>query len=160
MDPEKPNPIEPQPYAGWTLFAVFIGALATALLVPPAWQQVELLKEKQRDSEVKPVPPAPAAVGTTVCGVWRSETSNKLYKYDCLNKSVFDVYELRGKVLDRTGSGQITEEGTVEADIVSMPKNRRARLWLRLAPDGRTMSGSWRGDDPQESGALVFYRIE
>lgn len=152
-------------YALVMLLTALVGALAQVVVVPPAWGwwPYEGLKT-QTSATPAPIPkPAPKTEPLqsqpNVCGTWASATSRKRYDFVCQGQGSFEIYEVSDKGLSKNGSGRLTEEGNVEADILSMPKNRKAHLRLKLSADGRRMEGPWWGDDPRESGQLTFYRI-
>jgi hypothetical protein len=94
-----------------------------------------------------------------VCGAWRSDGSRKQYDFVCNGPNSFEIYEVSGQALNKNGSGKLTEEGDIEADLTSFPKNRKAYLKLSVSADGQKLEGTWRGDDPRESGRLMFRRI-
>lgn len=151
-------------YAVAMLLAALIGTLAQVVVVPSALNWWPNDKPKAQTSAT-PAPTTISAAKTgplqsqpNVCGTWVSATSQKRYDFVCQGQGSFEIYEISDKGLNKNGSGKLTEEGNVEADLLSMPKNRRAYLRLRLSADGRRMEGSWQGEDPRESGQLMFHR--
>lgn len=166
--------LQQPPQGDWTktkfyvlimLLAVLIGALAQALMVPPAWKLWSVDSPAQgptvqNSASLVATPTSSYVVGqSNVCGVWRSTTSGKRYKFVCKGQDSFEIYEVSAQEVTKSGSGTLTKENNVEASLLSVPKNRMAYLKLRLSADGSSMEGSWRGDDPRESGRLVFHRI-
>lgn len=150
-------------YAVAMLLAAIIGTLAQVVVIPPTWKWWPY-EESKAQTSATPVPtPTPKVVPlqgqTNVCGTWISATSRKRYDFVCQGQGSFEIYEVSDKGLSKNGSGKLTEDGSVEADLLSMPKNRRARLKLRISADGRRMEGSWQGEDPRESGQLMFQRV-
>lgn len=152
-------------YAIVMLLTALIGTLAQVVVVPPTWNWWPYEGSKVQT----PPPPVltddrstprkdPLQSQPNVCGTWVSATSGKQYDFVCQGQGSFEIYEVSDKGLSKNGSGRLTEEGNVEADLLSVPKNRRARLRLRLSADGRRMEGSWQGEDPRESGQLTFHR--
>jgi hypothetical protein len=141
--------------------AVAILTMLTGMaLVPPAWWPILFSPHTQNP----PPPPPNLPINVleprqNVCGEWLSATSRKQYNFVCQDKDSFEIYETGNQGLNKTGSGKVSAGGDVSADLFSSPKNRRAHLRLRLSPDGRTMDGSWQGEDPRESGQLIFHRI-
>ncbi len=161
--PPTDNLANSRAYAITMLLAVILGAVAQAFMAPP----ITWLFEKSRgQAAAMPSPtPAPAPNETSsprsrqnVCGVWVSSTSRKRYDFVCQGQDSFEIYEVSDGGLNKNGAGKLTEDGYVEADLISRPKDRRARLRLKLSADGRTMEGTWQGDDPRESGQLRFHR--
>ncbi|HEY9405716.1 MAG TPA: hypothetical protein VIQ24_23905 [Pyrinomonadaceae bacterium] len=149
-------------YAIAMLLAALIGTLAQVVVIPPTWKSWPYEEPKPQPS-VTPVP-TPTKAETfqsqiNVCGTWLSMTSQKRYDFVCQGQGAFEIYEVSDKGLSKNGSGKLTEEGNVEADLLSMPKNRRAHLRLKLSADGRRMEGTWQGEDPRESGQLMFHRV-
>ncbi len=152
-------------YAVAMLLAALIGTAAQVVGLPPAWKWWPY-KEPGAQTSATPAPsPSPTTQAGSlqgppnVCGTWVSATSRKRYDFVCQGQRSFEIYEIGDKGLSKNGSGKLTEEGGVEADLISMPKNRRARLRLKLSTDGRRMEGSWQGEDPRESGQLMFHRV-
>lgn len=143
--------------------------LVGVAMVPPAWWPILFSQPNQSPvGQSPPQPPPNSPVSTpvvnveqwqSVCGEWVSTTSRKQYNFVCQGKESFEIYEMAAQGLSKTGSGKISPEGGVAAYLLSSPKNRKAHLRLRLSADGRTMAGSWQGDDPRESGRLMFLRI-
>ena len=171
---EMNQQLEQPPQGAWTKtkfyalivsLAVLIGTLAQALVVPPAWTWWPVGSPAQEHavqnsaSSVATPSSAPAMGQPNVCGVWRSGTSGKRYNFVCKGQDSFEIYEVSAQGVTKNGSGTLTKESTVEASLLSLPKNRMAYLKLKLSTDGRSMEGSWRGDDLRESGQLVFHRI-
>lgn len=163
-------------YAGIMLLATLAGAGVQVLLVPPAWWPIfwppnqgqnERTAQAQTQTPPQQSHPAPVVDQTTVqkppqqnvCGVWLSATSQKRYNFVCLGNDSIEIYEVTSQGTNKNGSGRLTGEGGVEASILSSPKNRWAHLKLRLSADGQRLQGSWRGDDPRESGQSTFYRV-
>ena len=152
-------------YAIAMLLAALIGTLAQVVVIPPTWKWWPYEETKPQTSVTPtPTPNLTDKAGslqnqTNVCGTWVSMTSRKRYDFVCQGQGAFEIYEISDKGLSKNGSGKLTEEGNVEADLLSMPKNRRAHLRLRLSADGRRMEGSWQGEDPRESGQLMFHRV-
>lgn len=153
-------------YALILLLAVLIGALAQALVVPPDWKSLSVGSPAQEPavhnsgSPVGTPSSAPVVGQLDVCGVWLSETSGKRYNFICKGQDAFEIYEVSAQGVAKNGAGTLTQENTVEASLLSLPKNRMAYLKLRLSADGRSMEGAWRGDDPREAGQLIFYRVQ
>jgi hypothetical protein len=136
--------------------------LAGIAMVPPAWWPILFPRPFQSPVTPPSLPEPPVSVAEprqNVCGEWLSATSRKQYNFVCQGKDSFQIYEVTGEGLNKTGSGNMSAGGDVDADLLSSPKNRRAHLRLRLSTDGRTMTGSWQGEDPRESGQLMFHRI-
>lgn len=151
-------------YPAVMLLTALIGTLAQVVVVPPAWNWWPYEPPKAKTTVTpdtrQPEPKTnPLPSQHTVCGAWISVTSRKRYDFVCGGGGSFEIYEVTDKGLSKNGWGKLTEGGAVEADLVSMPKNRKAHLRLRLSPDGRRMDGSWQGDDPRESGNLIFQRV-
>lgn len=136
-------------YALVMLLTAVIGALAQVVVVPPAWNWWPYKQRKEQ----------PPVIQRTVCGTWVSETSRKRYDFVCQGQGFFEIYEVSDKGLNKNGSGKLIEGDNVEVELLSMPKNRRAHLKLKLSSDGLRMEGSWRGDDPREYGQLLFHRV-
>jgi hypothetical protein len=120
--------------------------------------------------QYSPAPTAtPSSVPTTsatlvarqqnICGVWLSATSRKKYNFVCQGEGLFEIYEVGESGASKTGTGKIASDGSVEAALLSLAKNRRAQLKLTLSDDGRRLEGSWRGEDPRESGRLMFNKV-
>jgi hypothetical protein len=157
------QPTQP-PYARITVLALFLAAIAQLLLVPPAWKVWPFTSPTLEPISLNSPIPAPTphvkplTEQESICGMWLSETSRKQYNFVCQGQNLFEIYEVGDQGLNKNGSGKIFEGGDVEADILSLTKNRKAHLKLRLSNDGRKMEGSWRGDDPRESGQLTFHR--
>jgi len=156
-------------YAGLTLLILAIGAISTALLVPPAWRAKNAAYiNAGRDPVVGSVDPNFVPVATpvpqrrspSVCGVWRSETSQKQYSFVCHDKDIFGVNEINGTGTSNSGSGHIKADGRIEANLLVLPKNRVAHLNLTISNDGKTMDGAWYGEAPSEHGELVFHKVE
>lgn len=95
-----------------------------------------------------------------VCGEWLSATSRKLYNFICRGQDSFDIYEISDRGQNKYGTGKITEGGSIEAEILVLPMNRKAYLKLTPSADGRKLEGPWHGDDPRESGLLIFYKTK
>lgn len=139
--------------------------VAYLAMVPPAWWPIlfplrpESPVTQNTTTPVVSHPVAAAEVRQSVCGEWLSSTSRKQYNFVCQGKDSFEIYEVGAQGLNKTGSGKLSPGGDIDADILSTPKNRRAHLRLRLSPDGRTMDGSWQGEDLRESGQLMFHRV-
>jgi hypothetical protein len=168
----------PQPQSDWTrtkTYAVIIAVTAivgAAAAFYQAWRSAQAatpphggpLVQHSPTPDATPSPvqspsAAPVARRPNVCGVWLSATSRKKYEFVCQGEDFFEIYEVGEEGADKTGTGKITGDGTVEADLVSRPKNRRAQLKLTLSADGRKLEGSWRGEDPRESGRLMFQKV-
>ena len=135
-------------YAAVMLLCALVGTLAQVVVVPPAWNWWPFKKPVQTSTTPTP----------DVCGTWVSATSRKRYDFVCQGQGAFVIYEVTDKGISKNGWGRLMEEGNVEADLQSMPKNRKAHLRLKLSTDGRSMEGSWQGDDPREFGQLMFHR--
>jgi hypothetical protein len=152
-------------YAITMLLTALIGMLAQVIVVPPTlkWWPYEESKAKTWATPSPTPSPisktAPHQGQHTVCGTWVSATSRKRYDFVCQGEGSFEIYEVSASGLDKNGTGKLTEEGNVEADLLSKPKNRSAHLRLKLSADGSRMEGSWQGKDPRESGQLMFYRV-
>ncbi len=152
-------------YTGVALITMLLGIGIQASLVPTAWWPILFPAPTERPGpQSSPVPVTissanPLVRQQNVCGVWLSETSRKRYNFICQAQDSFEIYEISDQGLNKNGSGKLTEDGNIEAEFLSLPKNRRAHLKLRLSADGRKMEGSWQGDDPRESGRLLFHRI-
>lgn len=152
-------------YAVAMLLAAIIGTLAQVVVVPPALKWWPYEEQKAQTSATPAPTPNPTPKSgtlqsqTNVCGTWVSATSQKRYDFVCQGQGSFEIYEVSDKGLSKNGSGKLTEDDSVEADLLLMPKNRRAHLRLKLSADGRRMEGSWQGEDPRESGQLMFQRI-
>lgn len=134
-------------YASVMLLTAVIGMLAQVIVVPPAWKWWPYTEVKEQ----------PTLNQRNVCGTWVSATSRKRYDFVCLGQGSFEIYEVSDQGLSKNGSGKLIEDN-VEAELLSMPKSRRAHLRLKLSADGLRMEGSWQGDDPRESGQLMFHR--
>src|SRR5215470_5951756 len=143
-------------YAAVMLLTAVIGTLAQVVVVPPAWNWWPY--ERQETTATKPASSASPTRQSNVCGTWVSASSGKRYDFVCQGQGAFEIYEISDQGLSKNGSGKLTEEGIVEADLLSMPKNRIAHLRLGLSADGRSMEGAWHGDDPRESGQLMLQR--
>ncbi len=144
-------------YALAILLVAIISAISQTLVVPPAWK---LWPAEEPRAQTSPTPAAtPIQNRPNVCGIWVSSTSQKRYDFVCQGGDSFEIYEVSDQGINKNGSGKLTEGSKVEAEILSTPKNRKARLKLMLSTDGRRMEGSWKGDDPRESGQLMFHRI-
>lgn len=152
-------------YAVAMLLMALISAVAQVVVVPPTWKWWPYEESKAQTSATptptpSPTPKtAPLQTQANVCGTWVSMTSQKRYDFVCQGQGSFEIYEVSNRGLNKNGSGRLTEDGNVEADLLSMPKNRRAHVKLKLSADGRRMEGSWRGEDPRESGQLTFHRV-
>lgn len=153
-----------------TLIIGGITALATLLMVPPAWWS-SVLKDLFTASPppapapvTRPTDPAAASVppvaSSTVCGRWRSSTSQKNYLFVCKGESSFQIREISGDDQANAGAGNIRQNGKVEADLLIAKKDRTAHLRLQLSDDGQRLVGTWYGDNQNESGTLSFYRVE
>jgi hypothetical protein len=184
MGPSKPptDITKHKVYALAILLATIIAAIAQVLVVPPTFvpwwttksSNKESIGKDQSQAEPSPstpptVPPpvaessppiTPSVTPQDICCVWFSETSRKKYNFVCKGQNSFDIYEVRDQLLTITGSGKIVDDGSIKADILSMAKNRTAHLTLRLSSDRRKIEGSWHGDDPRESGRVVFHKIQ
>jgi hypothetical protein len=168
----------PRPQSDWTrtkMYAVIIAATAIVVagaafyqawrLVPPPLPPhggpvVQHSPTPAVTPSAAPTPsPTQVARRPNVCGVWLSETSQKKYDFVCQGEDFFEIYEVGEAGANKTGTGKITGEGSVEADLLSLPKKRRAQLKLTLSADGRKLEGSWQGEDPRESGRLMFHKV-
>ena len=158
----QPNNLPGRPewttYTTMMLLLIAVTAVATALpisqLVRSWWAPSEAVAEN-RASE--PARKSESALSLqNVCGRWQSHTSEKSYNFICASDGLFEVYEETSGGLIKVGTGNVSDDGTVKADLVSPAKNRRGHWKLRLSSDGRTMTGPWHGDDPRESGQLAF----
>lgn len=183
QQPQRPDSdwTKTKVYAGVMLLATFVGAGVQVLLVPPAWWPIfrppnqgqnERTAQGPTSQEPEQVPPQQSSpmpvvkqpAGQTspqqkVCGVWLSTTSQKRYNFVCQGNDSFEIYEVTSQGANKNGSGKLTGDGNVEASLLASPKNRWAHMKLRLSDDGQRLQGSWRGDDPRESGQLMFYRV-
>jgi hypothetical protein len=146
-------------YALAMLLAALVAAAGQVAGVPPAWLNLWAQQETIAKTSATPAPTAtPPPSQPSVCGTWASETSPRRYNFVCQGQGSFEIYELGDTGPNKTGSGVLTEDG-VEADILSVPKNRKAHFKLRLSADGRKMEGTWKGKDPRESGQVMFRRV-
>jgi hypothetical protein len=160
-------------YAVVALLTMLVGLGIQALLVPPErWHNLfssptqgptQGTVHQSPPSPFSPLPVTGPSISQpvrqqNVCGVWLSATSQKRYNFICRGQESFEIYEVGEQGLNNNGSGKLTEEGNVEAGLLLSPKNRRARLKLKLSADGRTLEGTWQGDDPREFGQLLFHR--
>jgi hypothetical protein len=143
-----------------TLIILFVTAVSTALLVPPAWRA---LREKP---SIPPAPtpvvkPAPVAKKQSLCGVWMSDTSQKTYSFICDSEKSFQINEIDSHGPNNTGTGTFTEEGEVKAELFVAQKGRTAHLHLHVSTDGQRITGRWVGNDPdKEAGTLAFHRLQ
>ena len=154
-----------------TAIAASVTALATLLLVPPAWLGNPWIQERLgRPLQRLPIPTAPEGkkregdqqtVGpSNIGGFWRSQTSNKLYTFICISSDYFEIYENDPNLgTVKVGFGKIFQR-TVEATFLSIGKGRMASLRLRLSEDDKKLEGTFQGLDARESGSLVFVRIQ
>jgi hypothetical protein len=93
--------------------------------------------------------------------LWRSETSQKNYRFICTGEGSFQIEEADSHGQMNSGSGTFTQDGEVKAELLVSKKSRTAHLYLHLSPDGQSINGSWVGDNPEiESGRLAFHRIQ
>jgi hypothetical protein len=151
-----------KPYRALALFA---GIISAVIAVATLWHAVSVSRTTQQRVPVNsalPVatsPTSPSFNQPNLCGEWLSETSHKQYQFVCTGQDLFEIYEISDQGLNKTGSGKVTDDGTLEADFHSLTKNRWAHLKLTLSPDGRKMEGSFQGADPRESGWLTFRRV-
>jgi hypothetical protein len=117
-------------------------------------------KRPEPEQPIVSVPSPTPKRRSDICGVWVSATSQKQYEFVCQEPDVFQVRQINGQGLKNRGSGKVTEDGKIEADLFILPKERTAHLSLQLSPDGQKIEGTWHGDDPKiESGQLTFHRI-
>ncbi len=182
---KKPSEREWTAYAIIMLLVLFIGAVSQALMVPPAWKPKEGPSQTHKSVVQNPVPPvaslpshevvershreperpvaSPPSPSLTrrsdICGVWVSATSQKQYDFVCQEQDTFQVRQISGQGPKNRGLGKVTEDGKIEADLIILSKDRTAHLSLQLSEDGQKIEGTWRGDDPIESGQLTFYRV-
>lgn len=165
LQPPVDNLSNTKRYAIAMLLMALISAVAQVVVVPPTLKLWPFEESKAQTSATPASTPSPTPQTvplqsqSNVCGTWMSATSRKRYDFICQGEDYFEIYEVSDKGLSKNGSGKLTKEGNVEADLLSMPKNRRAHLRLRLSVDGRRMEGSWQGKDPRESGQLMFHRV-
>lgn len=169
----------PTPQISWTTtkpYAVII-ALGTIIMAGAAfyeaWRHWGLTPASETPAMVpvalgSPTPSASPALTATpalatkhqnICGTWLSSSSHKKYNFVCHGEGFFEIYEVSEGGANKTGTGKITDDGSVEADLISLEKNRKAQLRLRLSTNGQMMDGSWRGEDPRESGRLTFQKV-
>jgi hypothetical protein len=161
-------------YAVITLVVAVFAAIAQALVVPPAWIQANSSSSTPTSANSNPsvtappvttppvmeLPVTPIPKQQNICGVWLSLTSRKQYNFVCQDQDAFVIYEVSDQQLIQNGSGTLTNNGDVKARLFLSNKKRTAHISLRLSPDGQKMEGSWRGDDPRESGALMFHKVK
>jgi hypothetical protein len=150
------------------LIIALVTAVSTALLVPPAWWNLQ----RNPASTQQPEPVArnsavpsgnqviPIAKQQTVCGLWQSESSQKKYDFVCQGQSSFQVHEIGSTRQNNTGSGTIREDGQIQAEMLITKRGRTAHLRLHLSNDGQKIEGSWYGGDAKESGTLSFHRVQ
>lgn len=94
------------------------------------------------------------------CGLWQSKFSGKRYTLICQSMDSFELYENDPKQgLIKVGTGTFKQE-RVEADMIVIGKNRRAHLELTLSNDGKELKGSFHGEDPIETGSVIFQKVE
>jgi len=165
FQPNPQNRTEWTSYATIMLLAIVVTALGTALQVPQSITQwlrsirMPVPAVQKADSALPEASRIQFSQQEAICGGWQSQTSQKKYQFVCKSNGYFEVYELTESGLIKIGSGSATHDGTVEADLVSIAKNRRGHWKLTLSSDGRMMHGPWYGDDPRESGQLTFYKV-
>lgn len=151
-------------YALIILVATILAAVAQALVVPPSWLTLWATQSQNKETIKDPAPveaspSAPPITTQNVYGVWLSEKSKKKYQFIYHDQNTFVIYEVGDRVLNEVGSGKIDADGSIEADILAKKKGRKAHFRLKLSPDGKKIDGSWKGDDPRESGSIVFVKI-
>lgn len=96
----------------------------------------------------------------TLGGTWKSDTSGKIYVFRCTDKSSFILLEKQSEqAFTNAGYGKISAE-SVNAILLSQEKNRLASIVLSLSPDGKTLAGTFHGEDPHEAGSLQFHKIQ
>ena len=160
--PPSPGRTEWTGYATLTLILVFVGALAEALQVPQSLN--EFFNKIKNPEEVisKEIPPPPHSplpvIQTEVCAHWSSENSSRQYSFICVGAENLDIYEVNNGRLIKIGSGRFSD-GKINAEVVSLTKNRRGYWQLELSSDKTTLEGSWQGDDPRESGNLKLRKV-
>jgi hypothetical protein len=173
MTTQQPSPSQSywttsKPYAVLTVLAALVAAGAAfyqawKLAPTPPSIQEQIVRDSPKPVATPLAVPTPSATPIArrqnVCGVWLSITSQKKYNFVCNDQGLFEIYEVSENGSNKTGTGKITDDGSVEADLLSLAKKRKAQLKLRLSADGRMMEGSWRGDDPRESGRLTFQKV-
>ena len=150
-------------YAILTLIILFATAVSTALLVPPAWRAIKDPPTIPPPSTPTPTPVVrvPTPERQSICGLWRSDTSQKRYRFICTGEGSFKIEEIDSHGQNNSGSGRFTHDGVVTADLMISEKSRVAHLSLYLSSDGNTISGSWVGDTPEkEFGTLAFHKIQ
>src|SRR3989442_12554083 len=138
-------------YGALTLLVLAIGAISTALLVPPAWrayraQTPTLPYQDPINSASSGVSVTPSPItrmsAPAVCGVWRSETSQKQYAFVCHGQNRIHVSEINDHGSSNSGSGKINADGKIEVDILVLTKNRTDHLSLTISVDGQEMEGT------------------
>lgn len=159
------------------LIIAAIGAVSSALLVFPAWWSGVFNPRPptgNTSSTIAHAPPSPSPITrpteeptptkpisrATVCGQWRSVSSQKNYNFICQSQSSFEIHEMSSGIQTNTGSGSVGPNGEVQANMQIAKKDRIAHLRLQLSSDGQTLVGSWYGDDQREAGTLSFQRMQ
>lgn len=175
--PTSTNGTRTKQYAVTMLLVTILAAVAQLLVLPPTWLTFWASNPSIQNpvgptsAEAQPTVSSPpshavatlpsgrdALTSKLVCAEWLSESSGRRYNFICQDQTSFDIYENRGGLLTKVGSGRLVEDGSLEADIRVAEKDRLAHLRLRLSSDGQKIEGSFHGDDPRESGHLVFHR--
>ena len=159
FEPNMPGRTEWTMYATILLMAMVLTAIATAFPISQwirSWWTTEVVAEKKVPGTGPKVNDAPISLKRNICGRWQSQTSQKYYNVICASDGLFEVYETTEAGLVKTGSGSVTDDGAVEAEMISPSKNRKGHWRLKLSSDGHSMKGPWHGDDPRESGELNF----
>ena len=154
------------------LFWAALTAISTALMVVAAFLNPVTNAPPQQKVVVVPAPtPAPAQTpeavrapiptpGPTLCGRWRSVKSQKDYNFVCRGQNSFQIQELNDGLQNNSGSGWISSNGEIQAELLIAKKDRTAHLRLQLSSDGQRLDGTWYGNHARESGTLSFYRVQ
>lgn len=150
------------------LLGVIVGALQIQKLPPPwwPWGPPDSANRGLVEVDATPTPksspiatPPQSIPQSSICGLWRSETSGKQYNFICRTQNFFEIYEVSSdQGLTKVGSGTINGE-VVDASYFSTAKRRSAKLELKISADGQTLEGTMKGQDPRESGWLIFHKV-
>lgn len=97
------------------------------------------------------------ASAPSVCGVWQSVSSDKVYVFRCRGRGAFDVLQVVDGTTLVIGSGmQLDASITATVHIPKGDQVRRSLLELRF--DGEDLIGTFTGSERTEHGNLRFIR--